>query len=57
MAPLRDRVAKMTTRRCSTEAFNGALMGRWFRARGGEIGAEVGAVDSEGVLITPFIGL
>jgi hypothetical protein len=40
---------KMATRRRSTEVASGALMGRWFRAQGGEIGARVGAVDN-GVL-------
>jgi hypothetical protein len=31
-------------------------MGIWFQARGGEIGAEVVAVDNGGALVVPFIG-
>jgi hypothetical protein len=43
----------------TTEVVGGApiSMGRWFRARGGEIGAEVGAVDNGGALVAPFIRL
>jgi hypothetical protein len=35
---------------------DGSLMGRWFRARGGDIGAGVDAVDNGDSLIEPFIG-
>jgi hypothetical protein len=56
MATLGGRVAEMATRRRSIEAASGALMGRWFRVRGREIGAEVGAVDNGGALVTPFTG-
>jgi hypothetical protein len=31
VTPLGGRAVKMTTRRCSTESTNDALMGRWFR--------------------------
>jgi hypothetical protein len=47
---------EMATQRCSTEVIDGALMGRWFRTRGGDIGAGVSAVDNGGALIAPFIG-
>jgi hypothetical protein len=57
MTPLGGGAAEMATRRRSTEATGGALMGRWFRAQGEEIGAGVGAVDNGGAIITPFIGL
>jgi hypothetical protein len=56
IVPLGGRVAETATRRCSIEAASGAPMGRWFRARGGEIGAGVDAVDNGGALIAPFIG-
>jgi hypothetical protein len=46
----------MATRRCSIEAAGGAPMERWFRTRGGDNEARVGAVDNEGALIAPFIG-
>jgi hypothetical protein len=49
MMPLGDRATEMSTRRRSTEATGGSPMGRWFRTRGGEIGARVGVVDN-GVL-------
>jgi hypothetical protein len=39
MVPLGGRAAEMVTQRRSTEAAGGALMGRWFWARGGEIRA------------------
>jgi hypothetical protein len=55
MVPLEGGVAEMTKRWHSTEATGGALMAKWFRTRGGEIGAAVGAVDNGGALITPFI--
>jgi hypothetical protein len=44
----------MTTQRRSIEAVGGAMMGRWFRARGGEIRAGVDAIDNGGALVTPF---
>jgi hypothetical protein len=44
MAPLGGGAAEMTERRCSIEVAGGALMRRWFRMQGGEIGAGVGAV-------------
>jgi hypothetical protein len=47
---------EMAIRWRSTETIGGAMMGRWFQARGGEIGAEVGAVDNGGALVMPFIG-
>jgi hypothetical protein len=56
IVPLGGRVAETATRRCSIEAASGAPMGRWFRVRGGEIGAGVDAVDNGGALIAPFIG-
>jgi hypothetical protein len=46
----------MATCRRSIEAAGGAPMERWFRARGGDNEARVGAVDNGGALITPFIG-
>jgi hypothetical protein len=55
MVPLEGGVAEMTKRWHSTEAAGGALMAKWFRTRGGEIGAAVGAVDNGGALIAPFI--
>jgi hypothetical protein len=45
MVPLEGGVAEMTKRWHSTEAAGGALMAKWFRTRGGEVGAAVGAVD------------
>jgi hypothetical protein len=48
MAPLGGGVVEMLTRRCSIEAASGAPIGRWFRARGEEIGVEVGVVDNGG---------
>jgi hypothetical protein len=56
IAPLGAGAAEMATRRRSTEAVDGASMGRWFWARRGEIGAGVGAMDNGGALITSFIG-
>jgi hypothetical protein len=56
MAPLGSGAVEMATRRRSAEAAGGAPMGRWFRARGGEIGVRVGAVDNGGALVTSFIG-
>jgi hypothetical protein len=53
---LGGEAGEMATRRRSTEAVGGAMMGRWFQAQGGEIGARVGAVDNEGALIAPFTG-
>jgi hypothetical protein len=50
------RGVEMATRRCSIETLGGASMGRWFWTRGGEIGAEMGAVDNRGALIAHFIG-
>jgi hypothetical protein len=50
MAPLGGRAAEMAGRRRSTVAAGGAPMGRLFRARGGEIGVEVGAVENGGAL-------
>jgi hypothetical protein len=55
MMPLRGGATEMTTRRCSIEVADGALMGRWFWVRG-EIGARVGVVENEGALVAPFIG-
>jgi hypothetical protein len=55
MTPLRDRATEMATRRLSTEAPDGAPMEIWFWARGGEIGARVGAVDNGGAIVTLFI--
>jgi hypothetical protein len=49
MASLRGGTAEMDTRQRSIDVAGGALMERWFRTRGGEIGAEVDAVDN-GVL-------
>jgi hypothetical protein len=37
--PLGGGAAEMATRRRSVEVVGGALMGRWFRLRGEEIGA------------------
>jgi hypothetical protein len=54
MMPLEDGAVEMVIRRCSTEADGVALMGRWFRACGGEIGIEVGA-DNGGALVATFI--
>jgi hypothetical protein len=45
------RHLEMTTRQHSIEVADGALMGRWFWARGGEIGAGVSVKDNEGVLV------
>jgi hypothetical protein len=45
----------MVTRQRSKEVAGGAPMGRLFRARGGEIGVGVSAVDNGGVLVMPFI--
>jgi hypothetical protein len=56
MASLGGGTAEMDTRQCSIDVAGGALIERWFRTRGGEIGAEVDAVDNGGALITPFIG-
>jgi hypothetical protein len=47
MTPLGGRATEMATRQCSSEAAGGASMGRWFWARGGEIGTGLGAVDNE----------
>jgi hypothetical protein len=49
MASLGGGAIKMVTRQRSIEAVGGAPMGRWFRARGGEIGGGVCVVDN-GVL-------
>jgi hypothetical protein len=49
MMSLGDGATEMSTRRRSTEVTGGSPMGRWFRTRGGEIGARVGVVDN-GVL-------
>jgi hypothetical protein len=56
MMPFGCGAAEMVTLRRSIEAAGGALMGRWFRAQGGEIGAGVGALDNWGALVAPFIG-
>jgi hypothetical protein len=56
MMPLGGGAVEMATQQRSTEAISGALMGRWFWARGWEIGAEVGAMDNGGALVVPFIG-
>jgi hypothetical protein len=56
MMPLGGGAVEMVTQQRSTEAVGGALMGRWFWARGWEIGAEVGAMDNGGALVVPFIG-
>jgi hypothetical protein len=56
MVSLGGGAADMATRRHSTEAAGGTLMGRWFRARGVEIGARMGVVDNGGTLTAPFIG-
>jgi hypothetical protein len=56
MMPLGGGAVEMVTQQRSTEAVDGALMGRWFWARGWEIGAEVGAMDNGGALVVPFIG-
>jgi hypothetical protein len=45
----------MATRQRSKEVAGGALMERWFRAWGWEIGAGVGAVDNGWALVMPFI--
>jgi hypothetical protein len=50
MVPLGCRAAEMAKQRRSTEAAGGASMGRWFQARGGEIGVGVGAVENGGAL-------
>jgi hypothetical protein len=50
IAPLGSGAAEMARRQRSTEAAGGAPMGRWFRAREGEIGAGVGAVENGGAL-------
>jgi hypothetical protein len=50
IAPLDGGAAEMAGRRRSTEAVGGAPMVRWFRARGGVIGAEVGVVENGGAL-------
>jgi hypothetical protein len=55
MAPLGGGAAEMTTRRCSTESTGDALMGRWFRARGGDW-SRGGCGGYGGALIAPFIG-
>jgi hypothetical protein len=54
MAPLGSRAVEMVKQRCSTKVAGGATMARWFRARGGEIGTGVGAVDNGGTLVVPF---
>jgi hypothetical protein len=56
MAPLGGRAAEMVTRRRSIETAGGALMGRWFQVREGEITAVVGAMDNAGALTALFIG-
>jgi hypothetical protein len=56
MAALGGEAAEMATQQCSTEAVVRALIWRWLRVRGGEIGTGVGAVDNGGALIVPFIG-
>jgi hypothetical protein len=56
MTSLGGGAAKMARRHHSTEAVGGAPMGRWFRARGEKIGAEVGVMDNGGALIVTFIG-
>jgi hypothetical protein len=56
MTPLGGGVVEMATRRRSTEAGSGALMGRWSSARGGEIGVGVGTMDNGAALIASFIG-
>jgi hypothetical protein len=48
--------AKMSTRRRSTKVDDGAPMGRWFWARGGEIGTGVSAIDNGAALVALFIG-
>jgi hypothetical protein len=55
MAPLGGGAAEMVGRWCSIEAADGALMGRWFWARGEEIGARVGVMENV-ELSMPFIG-
>jgi hypothetical protein len=55
MAPLGGGAAEMVKRRCSIEATGGAPMGRWFWARGKEIGARVGVMGNV-ELSMPFIG-
>jgi hypothetical protein len=56
MAPLGGGAMKMATRQWSTEVTGGASMERWFRARAGEIGVTIDAVDNGGGVIMPFIG-
>jgi hypothetical protein len=56
MASLRGGAMEMATRRRFIEAVGGAPMGRWFRARGGEIGVRVSAVDNGDAVLMPFIG-
>jgi hypothetical protein len=54
MSALGGEATEMATQRRSIEAVGGAMMGRWFRARGGEIRAGVDAIDNGGALVTPF---
>jgi hypothetical protein len=56
MAPLGGATAEMSTRRRSTKVDDGAPMGRWFWARGGEIGTGVSAIDNGAALVALFIG-
>jgi hypothetical protein len=56
MVSLGGGTVEMATRRRSTEATGGAPMGRWLRARGGDIGVGVGVVDNGSALVSPFIG-
>jgi hypothetical protein len=56
MTLLEGGAAELVTRRRLIEAVGGASMGRWFLARGGQIGAGVGALDNRGALVIPFIG-
>jgi hypothetical protein len=56
MAPLGGGAMKMATRQWSTEVTGDASMKRWFRARAGEIGVTIDAVDNGGGVIMPFIG-
>jgi hypothetical protein len=56
MAPLRGGAMEMATGLCSIEVTSGASMGRWFEARGGEIGARVDAVNIGGALVAHLIG-
>jgi hypothetical protein len=50
MVPLGGKAMEMATQRRSIEAVSDAPMVTWFRARGGEIGAVMSAVDNEGAL-------